>query len=66
MANEYDVVVVGAGPGGYTAAIRASQLGLKAAIVEKKILGAGSASMSAVSRPKRCCTTLNWRTLFRG
>jgi dihydrolipoamide dehydrogenase len=39
MATEYDVVVIGAGPGGYTAAIRASQLGLKAAIVEKKYWG---------------------------
>ena len=42
MAQEtqYDIVVVGAGPGGYTAAIRASQLGLKCAIVEKwKTLG---------------------------
>lgn len=33
--NEYDVLVIGAGPGGYVAAIRASQLGLKAAVVEK-------------------------------
>ena len=39
MANEYDVVVVGAGPGGYIAAIRASQLGLKTAIIEKKYWG---------------------------
>jgi dihydrolipoamide dehydrogenase len=39
MAQEYDVVVVGAGPGGYTAAIRAAQLGLKTAIVEKKYWG---------------------------
>jgi len=31
----YDVVIIGAGPGGYNAAIRAGQLGLKAAIVEK-------------------------------
>jgi dihydrolipoamide dehydrogenase len=37
--KEYDVVVIGAGPGGYVAAIRASQLGLKTAIVEKKWLG---------------------------
>jgi dihydrolipoamide dehydrogenase len=37
--NEYDVVVLGAGPGGYVAAIRASQLGLKTAIVEKQWLG---------------------------
>ena len=36
MANEtYDLVVIGAGPGGYVAAIRASQLGLKVAVVEK-------------------------------
>ncbi len=35
----YDVVVVGGGPGGYVAAIRASQLGLKTALVEKEWLG---------------------------
>ncbi|MBC7814881.1 MAG: dihydrolipoyl dehydrogenase, partial [Burkholderiales bacterium] len=39
MAQEYDVVVLGAGPGGYVAAIRAAQLGLKTAIVEKKYWG---------------------------
>jgi dihydrolipoamide dehydrogenase len=39
MAKEYDVVILGAGPGGYVAAIRASQLGLKTAIVEKKYWG---------------------------
>lgn len=37
--NEYDVVVIGAGPGGYVCAIRASQNGLKTAIVEKEWLG---------------------------
>jgi dihydrolipoamide dehydrogenase len=37
--KEYDVVVIGAGPGGYVAAIRAAQLGLKTAIVEKRWLG---------------------------
>ncbi len=36
---KYDVIVVGSGPGGYVAAIRASQLGLKTAIVEKESLG---------------------------
>ena len=35
----YDVIVLGSGPGGYVAAIRASQLGLKVAIVEKESLG---------------------------
>lgn len=39
MAKEYDVIVLGAGPGGYIAAVRASQLGLKAAIVEKQYWG---------------------------
>ena len=35
----YDVVILGAGPGGYVTAIRAAQLGLKTAIVEEKYLG---------------------------
>ncbi|HJV46497.1 MAG TPA: dihydrolipoyl dehydrogenase [Bacillota bacterium] len=38
-ANEFDLVVLGGGTGGYVAAIRASQLGLKVAIVEKEKLG---------------------------
>jgi dihydrolipoamide dehydrogenase len=39
MASQYDVIIIGSGPGGYVAAIRASQLGLKTAIVEKEHLG---------------------------
>jgi dihydrolipoamide dehydrogenase len=40
MASQsFDVIVIGAGPGGYVAAIRASQLGLKVAIVEREHLG---------------------------
>lgn len=39
MSPEYDLVVVGAGPGGYVAAIRAGQLGMKTAIVEREALG---------------------------
>src|SRR6187399_2571573 len=35
----YDVIVIGSGPGGYVAAIRASQLGMKTAVVEKESLG---------------------------
>lgn len=36
---DFDVIVVGAGPGGYVCAIRAAQLGLKTAIVERRFLG---------------------------
>ena len=39
MANEFDLIVVGGGPGGYVAAIRAAQLGLKTALVERDALG---------------------------
>ncbi|NNE88562.1 MAG: dihydrolipoyl dehydrogenase [Silicimonas sp.] len=38
-AKTFDVIVIGAGPGGYVAAIRASQLGLKVAIVEREHMG---------------------------
>ena len=39
MASSYDVIVLGSGPGGYVAAIRCAQLGLKTAIVERENLG---------------------------
>ncbi|GGE54008.1 dihydrolipoyl dehydrogenase [Priestia taiwanensis] len=39
MAKEYDLVIIGGGPGGYVAAVRATQLGMKVAIVEKNKLG---------------------------
>jgi dihydrolipoamide dehydrogenase len=39
VADTYDLIVLGSGPGGYVAAIRASQLGLKTAIVERERLG---------------------------
>jgi len=39
MAKEFDVCVIGSGPGGYVTAIRASQLGFKTAIIEKRHLG---------------------------
>ena len=39
MDSDYDLVVIGAGPGGYVAAIRAGQLGMKTAIVEREALG---------------------------
>lgn len=39
MAKSFDLIVIGSGPGGYVAAIRASQLGMKTAVVEKESLG---------------------------
>jgi dihydrolipoamide dehydrogenase len=39
MADTYDLIILGSGPGGYVAAIRASQLGMKVAIVEREKLG---------------------------
>ena len=39
MTDTYDLIVLGSGPGGYVAAIRAAQLGLKVAIVERELLG---------------------------
>ena len=39
MASQYDLIIIGGGPGGYVAAIRAAQLGLKTAVVEREHLG---------------------------
>ncbi len=39
MSQNFDVVVIGAGPGGYVSAIRAAQLGLKTAVIEREFLG---------------------------
>jgi dihydrolipoamide dehydrogenase len=39
MADAFDLIVIGSGPGGYVTAIRAAQLGMKTAIVERDKLG---------------------------
>ncbi|MDR0420065.1 MAG: dihydrolipoyl dehydrogenase [Prevotellaceae bacterium] len=39
MNTDYDLIVIGSGPGGYVAALRASKLGMKVAVVEKELLG---------------------------
>ena len=49
--TKYDIIVIGSGPGGYVTAIRASQLGFKTAIVEKKA-SEGYASTGDVFPPK--------------
>ena len=37
--SDFDIIVIGSGPGGYVAAIRAAQLGLKTAIIEREAVG---------------------------
>jgi len=39
LANQFDVIILGGGPAGYVAAIRAAQLGLSTAVIEKEKLG---------------------------
>ena len=51
MANEYDLIVIGAGTGGYVAAIRAAQLGFKAAVLECEHLGGICLNWVDQSRP---------------
>lgn len=53
MAEEYDLVILGGGTGGYVAAIRAAQLGLKTAIVEKAS-SEGHAFIKGAYRLKPC------------
>jgi dihydrolipoamide dehydrogenase len=42
MAGPYDLIVIGTGPGGYVCAIRAAQLGMKVAVVEKRATHGGT------------------------
>ncbi len=42
MANQFDVTIIGTGPGGYVCAIRAAQLGMKVAVVEKRASHGGT------------------------
>ena len=43
MADKYEMVVIGSGPGGYVAAIRAAQVGMKTAVVERMPCSAAAA-----------------------
>ena len=52
-SNDFDLVVLGAGTGGYTAAFRAAQLGLRSPS-STRTRSAGPASTAAASRPRRC------------
>ena len=54
MAEKYDLIVLGSGPGGYVAAIRGAQLGLKVAIVERELLGGICLNWGCCARRKSC------------
>ncbi|MFO6248793.1 FAD-dependent oxidoreductase, partial [Pseudomonas aeruginosa] len=61
MSQKFDVVVIGAGPGGYVAAIRAAQLGLKTACIEKYIgkegkVALGGSFMAGAAAGWRVCS----------
>lgn len=60
MADKYDVVVIGAGPGGYVAAIRAAQLGLRVACVEKNAVGGTCLNVGCI--PSK--TLLHWTEYY--
>jgi dihydrolipoamide dehydrogenase len=51
---KFDIIIIGSGPGGNVAAIRAAQLGFKAAVVEREHLG-GICLNWVVFRQRRCC-----------
>ena len=53
MAEQYQLVVIGAGPGGYVAAIRAAQLGLRVAVVEDRAVGGTCLNRGCLQAPSR-------------
>ena len=57
--KQYDLVVLGGGTAGYVAAIRASQLGKKVAIVERQLLG-GTCPIKVVFLLNRCLNLLKY------
>src|ERR1700722_971418 len=66
MVETYDVVVIGSGPGGYVAAIRASQLGLKTACVEKdKELGGTCLNVGCIPSKALLHSTELYQTVIK-
>ncbi len=58
--EQYDLIIIGSGPGGYVCAIRAAQLGLKVCCVEKgKTLGGTCLNVGCIPS-KHCCTHRNY------
>ena len=63
--NRYDVVILGGGPGGYVAAIKASQLGAKVAIVEKNRLGGVCLNWGCIPTKTMLVTARHYRDVLR-
>lgn len=66
MSEQYDVIVIGGGPGGYVAAIRAAQLGMKVACVEKRINKQGKPALGGTCLnigciPSKALLDSSWR-----
>ena len=60
MADQFDLTVIGSGPGGYVCAIRAAQLGMKVAVVEKMATFAIEKALSKEATPK----PPDWKSLL--
>src|SRR2546425_4507878 len=66
MAERYDLIVIGAGPGGYVGAIRASQLGMKVACVEKRSTLGGTCLNIGCIPSKALLDSSEWFAQARG
>src|SRR5215472_14965947 len=65
MAERYDLVVIGAGPGGYVAAIRAAQLGMRVACVDKRAALGGTCLNVGCIPSKALLDSSEWYVLAR-
>ena len=63
MSEQFDLVIVGAGPGGYEAAIRASQLGLKTALIERGEVGGTCLNRGCIPTKALLHAAESWRAL---
>ncbi len=66
MAESFDFIVIGGGPGGYTAAIRAAQAGMKVALVEQQNLGGACLNRGCIPTKTLVHTARQYRELFEG
>ena len=55
MAKQFDVIVIGAGPGGYTAALKATEFGLKVAVIETKKIGGTCVNRGCIDQSAFVC-----------